>query len=162
MKIYYFFGILLGFILVWLLLFQPFEVNMQAASNSQIEFKNFLFKSLATDTIHMQLRGSKGVKRGNTFFIKDVEAYKDGEKIEAKEAQYDEYLLQLRGDVNYMNKDFRFFSQKVNYFLDKKMVQVPVAFDLQSKHFHVKGSKLLYNQKLGKIVAYNIKAKIES
>ena len=162
MKIYYFFGILLGFIVVWLLLFKPFEVDVQAASEAQIQFQNFEFKSLVRDGIQMQLRGREGIKRGEVLVVKDVQAQRDGEKIEAKEAKYDEFALQLRGDVGYYGKDFRFFSQKVNYFLQSKIVQVPMSFKLQAKDMDVKGSKLLYNQKLGKIVAYDIEAKLKS
>lgn len=135
---------------------------MQIASNGQIQFKNFQFKIISPDAIQMQLRGNEGIKRHKILLISNVEAYRKGEKIVAKKAKYNEAVLQLRGNVNYTNKGFRFFSQKVNYFLEKKIVQVPDIFELQSESLQVKGSKLLYNQKLGKIVAYDIEAKIES
>ncbi len=162
MKMFLFFVLLIGFIGGWLYFFKPFEVNMRKVAQAQVRFRDFIFRSYTQKGVEWYMQGSEGVKKKDVLYVKDVYLERGGENIKAKEAQYDEFLLQLEEDVVYRAKKFRFFTQKVNYFFDSKIVQVPVHFRLEAEGINVTGSKLLYNINFARIIAYNIKANIKS
>ena len=162
MKMLLFFALLIGFIAGWLYFFKPFEVSMQKVAQAQVRFRDFLFRSYTPKGVELYMQGEEGVKKKDGLYVKNVYIEREEESIKAKEAQYDEFLLQLEGNVFYKAKKFRFFTQRVNYFIESKIVQVPSPFRLEAEGLNVEGSKLLYNINFARIIAYNIKAKIKS
>ena len=162
MKLWSFYGGLMLFIALWFVLFKPYEIGKKKATPTTILIEKFHYEELGLKGKKLDLFGSKGVYDQKILRIEKLLA-RDPDKNESIRANvgiYDKVLLKLRGNVHYRSPQYRFTSQKANYYKKLEKLVVPVKFWLYSKEFNATGSSLVYYKRSGRIEASQIDAKV--
>ena len=150
------------FVIGWILFFKPYEVTLQNSPPRNIVFENFTFKLITPKEVQAILVGKKGIKEGKRVTIYDFHFQKDKESLSANKGVYQEPLLEVFDNVDYKRPHFELISSYGKYFLDKKILKVPLKFTIFTKEGKIKGDHLVYYLKSDKILARDIYAKIES
>ncbi len=160
MKIFY--AALGLFIFLWVALFKPYEVHKQKPIASVLDLYHFIYKELDENRTRIELHGSKGHYVAQRFDIEDplVIDHTKQEQIVAKEGVYDEGIITLKRDVVYTSKEYRALAEHAIYNTAKEILRIPTKFWLFAKDMNVTGKRLVYYKSSGKIVAYDIDAKV--
>ena len=160
MRIFY--ALLTLFILLWIALFKPYEVHRQKPTDSVLYLHKFVYKELDANRTRIELYGQKGRYVGKRFDVDEpvvVDRAKN-ERITAREGHYDTGIVTFIKDVNYTSKEYRALAQKAIYDTKKEILRIPTTFWLYAKDMNVTGKRLVYYKSSGKIVAYDIYAKV--
>jgi hypothetical protein len=143
-------------------LFKPYEVHRQKPTDSVLYLYDFVYKELDTNRTRIELYGRKGRYVGKRFDVDEpvvIDRLKQ-ERIVAKEGRYDKGIVTFIEDVNYTSKEYRALSDKAVYDTKKEILRIPTTFWLYAKDMNVTGKRLVYYKSSGKIVAYDIHAKV--
>ncbi len=163
MKIYLFFAVLALFIALWLLLFKPFEIETERLSKRGLSFENFIYKTLTPKGTKTIIKGKKGIKTAQELRVEDLVLIDEKHNIlQAKKGLYGDGKVILEKDISFQTRDFNLTTQKAIYYIKLAFLRIPTPFFMISSYGTVNGKKMVYNQKSGKIVAYDIQAHIKS
>jgi hypothetical protein len=143
-------------------LFKPYEVHRQQRGDSILYLYQFVYKELDTNQTQMELHGQKGRYIANRLYVEEPIAidWVKKERIAAKEGRYERGVLTFIGDVNYTSQEYIALAKRAIYDTKKEILHIPTTFWLYAKEMNVTGKRLVYYKSSGKIVAYDIDAKV--
>ncbi|NPA04292.1 MAG: hypothetical protein GXO61_05450 [Epsilonproteobacteria bacterium] len=166
----YFFLVLILFFIGWVSWFEPYEIEPNLGKTAQIRFTTFIFYSLTPKGIEIMIKGDEATKNEERLRIKKVYiTKKDGngdEKILTSDVGVyktdGSEIVELIGEVKARTKDFQLNSAKVDYHIKLGIIESNTIFSLVSfdKDIQVSGRKLTYNFKTKKLLASDIRARI--
>ncbi len=162
MKPLHLYALLALFILFWLLLYKPYEFLGSKTKEPAIALKDFFYSELDERGERLAMRARQGVYEQKSFKVqKPTVQNNSGETLSADLGYYYDHILRLQGNVRYVGKEYRFTTRRAIYDTAAQKLTVPTPFELRGPNLLVRGRKLYYFKKIGKIEAFDIDAKAD-
>ena len=162
MRLYLFYFAILLFIVGWIVVFKPYEVKKIPPASQVISLEKFNYKKKDVNGTKVLLEANRGRINNQllTAFMLDLYFPDKNASLRAKEARMKEKTVDLKGNVEFVSDDFRFYTDRARYLLNDEVLYVPERFRYVSNRLSVWGGSLVYYKSIGKIVANKIRAKV--
>ena len=161
MRIVWIFGLLLGFVLFWIVLFEPFNVQKKPRSGGEASFKDFRYYELTPQGVRLYLEGDVALKMGKRLTITHFRMLQKGDTLKADRGIYTKERIELFDNIFYNHLDYNLTTSRARYDTTPQILHIDAPFTIVSPKFIAKGQKGTLYKKLGTIEAETIQATIE-
>lgn len=161
MRIVSIYGLLFGFILFWILFFEPFNVQKKPKSHGEVIFKNFRYYELTPKGIHLFLEGDVALKNRKGLTITHFHMLQNGDTMRAEKGIYTKERIDLFSNILYNHQDYNLTTSRAYYVIKSQILYITKPFELLSSKLQAKGQQAILYRKLGTISASNIYAVME-
>ena len=162
MRIFWIFGVLVGFIGAWIAFFKPFNVQKTPQLQTEATFKDFRYYELTPQKIDIFIEGSMAMKSAHALTIRDFHMLYNRDSLIAKRGVYAQNAIHLYQDILYRHDDeYNLTTQRAWYDNTKEILFITKPFTIRSKGLIAKGQKGVLYRKLGTMRAQRVQASIE-
>ena len=154
----------LGMIFVF---FKPLNIKQQVFKDVPLfNLKTFTMHELNTEGLATLMMGTEATRYSNRYRVKNID-YTDNTKeyianMKANDGIYRNEIVDLKGDVIYFREDgLTFESQVAKYNKKTSVAHVNAKYVSYRNDDRIKGSSLIYNNKLNRVKSKNVIAKYQ-
>ncbi len=161
MRILWIFGLLFGFVLFWIVLFEPFNVQKKPKSGGEASFEDFRYYELTPQGVHLFLEGDVALKANRRLTITHFRMLQNGDTLKADKGIYTKKRIELFGNIFYNHTDYNLTTSRARYDTKPQVLHITAPFTIVSSKLQAKAQKGTLYKKLGTIEAETIQATIE-